>query len=122
MQAVVKTPRIEVKIKGEIPPELISLLEKEFGDDLQLAEDHEEELVNLFDTDWFQQIKAQTTPGDNLKIYRENRGLTQAQVGKMLGDIPRQHISNMERGLRPISIKTARKLGTLFRVSPARFI
>ena len=122
MQAVVKTPRIEVNIKGEIPPKLISLLEEEFGENLQLAEEEEEEKVNLFETDWFQEIKAQTTPGDNLKIYRENHNLTQAKLGEMLGGIPRQHISNMERGVRPISIKNARKLAEIFGISSAKFI
>jgi len=122
MQAVVKTPRIEVNIIGEIPPKLISLLKEEFGENLQLAEDNDEETVNIFETDWFQEIKAQTTPGDNLKIYRENHNLTQAQLGEMLGGIPRQHVSNMERGIRPISIKNARKLAKIFKVSPAKFI
>ena len=122
MQAVVKTPRIEVNIKGEIPPKLISLLEEEFGENLQLAEEGDEEKVNIFETDWFQEIKAQTTPGDNLKIYRENHNLTQAKLGEMLGGIPRQHISNMERGVRPISIKNARKLAEIFGISSAKFI
>ena len=122
MQAVVKTPRIEVNIKGEIPPKLISLLEEEFGENLQLAEEDDEERVNIFETDWFQDIKTQTTPGDNLKIYRGNHNLTQAKLGEILGGIPRQHISNMERGLRPISIKNARKLAEIFGISPAKFI
>jgi DNA-binding XRE family transcriptional regulator len=122
MQAVVKTPRIEVNIKGEIPPKLISLLEEEFGENLRLAEEDDEEKVNIFETDWFQEIKSQTTPGDNLKIYRENHHLTQAKLGEMLGGIPRQHISNMERGIRPISIKNARRLAEIFGISPAKFI
>ena len=84
MQAVVKTPRIEVNIKGEIPPKLISLLEEEFGENLQLAEEDDEERINIFETDWFQDIKTQTTPGDNLKIYRGNHNLTQAKLGMVL--------------------------------------
>ena len=122
MQAVVKTPRIEVNIKGEIPSKLISLLEEEFGENLQIAEEGDEEEVSIFGTDWFQEVKAQTTPADNLKIYRENHSLTQAKLGELLGGIPRQHISNMERGIRPISIKNARKLAEIFGISPAKFI
>ena len=34
MQAVVKTPRIEVNIKGDIPPKLLSVLKEEFGEDI----------------------------------------------------------------------------------------
>lgn len=122
MQAVVKTPRIEINIKGEIPPKLLSVLEEEFGENIHLTEEGEEELVDIFETDWYKEIKAKTSPGDNLRIYRENRGLTQAQLGLILGGIPRQHISNMERGIRPISIDMARKLAKVFKVSPAKFI
>ena len=80
------------------------------------------ETANIFETDWYRDIKSKMTPGDNLRIYRENRGLTQAELGEMLGDVPRQHISNMERGVRSISLKTARKLAVLFKVSPEKFI
>ena len=89
---------------------------------LQLLEDNDEETANIFETGWYRDIKSRMTPGDNLRIYRENRGLTQAKLGEMLGDVPRQHISNMERGVRSISLKTARKLAALFKVSPEKFI
>ena len=122
MQAVVKTPHIELQIKGQIPPKLISVLEEEFGADLLLEEEQDDEIVNIFETDWYRQIKSAMGPGDNLKIYRENRGWTQAQLGDMLEGIPRQHVSNMERGIRPISKKMARKLARIFNVSPGKFI
>jgi DNA-binding XRE family transcriptional regulator len=122
MQAVVKTPRIELKIKGEISPKLISVLEEEFGSELLLQEEQGDQIVDIFETDWYAQVKSKMTPGDNLKIYRENRGWTQSQLGEMLDGVPRQNISNMERGIRSISKKTAQKLSQLFRVSPAKFI
>ena len=122
MQVVVKTPRIEVNIRGEISPKLIAVLEEEFGKELLLAEEGDEETVDIFATDWYREIKSKTTPGDDLKIYRENHGLTQAQLGEMLGGIPRQHVSNMERGIRPVSLKTARKLAKIFKVSPGKFV
>ncbi|OGG45685.1 MAG: hypothetical protein A3F84_14480 [Candidatus Handelsmanbacteria bacterium RIFCSPLOWO2_12_FULL_64_10] len=84
--------------------------------------DREEDAIDIFETDWYRKVKAKTTSGDNLRIYRENRGLTQAELGVLLGGIPRQHVSNIERGLRPISIKTVRKLAEIFEVSPAKFI
>jgi len=40
----------------------------------------------------------------------------------MLGGIPRQHVSNMERGIRPVSLKTARKLAKVFKISPGKFV
>ena len=122
MQAVVKTPHIELQIKGNIPPKLISVLEEEFGTDLLLEEEQDDEVVNIFETEWYSQIKSSMTPGGTLKIYRENRGWTQAQLGAMLDGIPRQHVSNMERSIRPISKKTARKLAQIFKVSPGKFI
>ena len=122
MQAVVKTPRIEINIKGEIPGKLMTVLEEEFGEQVELLEENDEEKVDVFETDWYRSIESGTTPGDNLRIYRENHGLTQARLGEMLGGVPRQHISNMERRVRSISLKTARKLAKLFKVSPEKFI
>ena len=113
MQAVVKTPHIEISVKGaEIPPKLMKLLKEEYGKELNLVMDGEDELVNVFETQWYKSIKGKMTPGKYLRIYRENKGLTQAQLGKALGGIPRQHISNMENGHRAISLKMARKLAT----------
>ena len=122
MQAVVKTPHIEINIKGDIPTRLLSVLEEEYGESVLLSEADDDEVVNIFQTDWYRDIRSTTTPGDNLRIYRENHGLTQAKLGELLGGIPRQHISNMERGTRSISLKTARKLGEIFQVSPEKFI
>jgi DNA-binding XRE family transcriptional regulator len=114
MQAVVKTPRIEINIKGAaIPPKLIGVLREEYGDNLKLVKNDEESLVNAIETGWYKKTKAKMTPGDYLRIYRENNGLTQGRLGELLGGIPRQHISNMERGHRPISLKIARKLAKI---------
>ncbi len=122
MQAVVKTPYIEINIKGDIPPRILSVLEEEYGGSLHLSEDGDDETVDVFETDWYQEVKSKMTPGDNLRIYRQNHGLTQANLGELLGGIPRQHISNMERGSRSISLKIARRLAKIFDVSPGKFI
>ncbi|MBW1783690.1 MAG: helix-turn-helix transcriptional regulator [Deltaproteobacteria bacterium] len=44
-----------------------------------------------------------------LKVTRERKGLTQAELSAMTG-IPQPHISQMERGKRPIGKKTAHQL------------
>jgi len=62
------------------------------------------------------------TPGTYMKIYRENRKMTQTELGKILGGLPRQHVSNMENGVRPISKKIAIKLAKAFDVSVEKFI
>ena len=81
VQAVVKTPRIEIAIRGKIPPKLLAILEEEFGDEMQLHADDDDEMVDVFETAWYTNLKKQITPGMNLKIYRDNYGLTQNQLG-----------------------------------------
>ena len=116
MQAVVKTPHIEVNIKGKmIPEKLISLLKEEYGEEVKVIED-DDKLVNVFETPWYKNIKEALTPGEVMRIYRENRTMTQTRLGELLGGIPRQHISNMENGKRPISLNTAKKLAKLFNI------
>ena len=122
MQAVVKTPRIEILIRGEIPDKLMSVLNEEYGEQIRFSEANTDDLVDVFETDWYRSIKSGMAPGDNLRTYRENYGLTQAKLGELLGGVPRQHVSNMEREVRSISLKTARKLAQIFQVSPEKFI
>jgi DNA-binding XRE family transcriptional regulator len=122
MQAVVKTPLIEIKIKGTIPNKILNVLKEEYGKKVKIIKENDDEYVNVFETEWYKKIKAQTTPGDNMRIYRENHGLTQEKLGELLGGIPRQHISNMEKGTRSISINTAKKLSNIFKVSVEKFI
>ena len=122
MLAVVKTPRTSLRIKGQISTRLVEVLIAEYGRDIQLTRDAEDELVDVFQTDWYKRIKKTMTPGTYMKIFRENRKMTQTELGKLLGGLPRQHISNMENGVRPISKKTALRLAKVFGVSVERFI
>jgi DNA-binding XRE family transcriptional regulator len=123
MQAVVKTPRIEISVRGTaIPPRLMDVLREEYGPELSLVEDDGDDLVDVFETQWYRGVKEKMTPGTYLRIYRENKGLTQLQLGEILGGIPRQHISNMERGHRSISLKMAKKLSLLLGVPIDKFI
>ena len=122
MQAVVKTPHIEIKIKGDIPLKLLELLKEEYGKNVKVTKEKDDEYVNIFKSDWYKKIKKNIKPGDNLKVYREIHGMTQTELGQKLGGIPRQHVSNMERGIRTISLKNAKKLSKLFKVSVEKFI
>jgi DNA-binding XRE family transcriptional regulator len=122
MLAVVKTPRTNIRIKGKISNKLMEVLVSEYGKDVQLTRDPDDELVDVFQTDWYKNIKKTMTPGTYVKIYRENRKMTQTELGKILGGLPRQHVSNMENGVRPISKKIAMKLAKAFDVSVEKFI
>jgi transcriptional regulator with XRE-family HTH domain len=69
-------------------------------------------------------LREPATPGpaDNLRFFRGAKGITQAQLGRELGSIPRQDVSEMERGRRPIGKSMARRLADVFDTSPARFL
>ncbi len=122
MLAVVRTPRTNIRMKGQIPNRLIEVLVAEYGNDVHLTRDRNDELVDVFQTDWYKNAKKGMTPGTYMKIFRENRKMTQTELGKLLGGLPRQHVSNMENGIRPISKKIAMKLSKVFDVSVEKFI
>ena len=124
MLAVVKKPRTDTplfEVKGDIPENVVAYLEKEFGQALEVFAEDDEELVNIFETDWYKEISAATTPGERLKIYRENLGLTQAELAQKLG-IPKQKISDMENNKCRIPEDVARKLSQLCEVPIGRFL
>jgi DNA-binding XRE family transcriptional regulator len=122
MLAVVKTPHISVQIQGRIPSKLIEVLRDEYGNRVRLIKEEDDQLVDVFKTDWYRRTASRLTPGKRLRIYRQNLKMTQSDLGKKLGGIPKQFVSNMENGIRPISKKMALKLAELFEVSVAKFI
>ena len=119
MQVVVKEPRI--RLEGEITQTLVDYLRKEFAE-VVVIDDDSEALVEVIESDWYRSIRAEITPGENMRIYREMHGMTQAELGRKLGQFARQNISNMEHGHRQISKAVARKLAELFQVSVEKFI
>ncbi len=122
MLAVVKTPLTSIRMKGRIPRKIINILSKEYGKDLHITPDADDELVNAFETEWYKSIKKTLTPGAYMKVFRQNKRMTQEQLGKAIGGIPKQHVSNMENGSRPISKNTDIKLAKIFNVSVEKFI
>ncbi len=122
MQVHVKTPLIKIEINGEVSKNHLSLLKKEYGKNLHILKTNDDGFVDIFKSEWYKKIKNEITPGINMRVYRTNKGLTQKQLGELLGGIPKQHISNMENGTRSISIKTAKQLAKIFKVSVDKFI
>ncbi len=86
----------------------------------KVIDNDDDKLVNVFETPWYRNIKEALTPGEVMRIYRENRAMTQTRLGELLGGILRQHISNMENWKRPISLNTAKKLAKLFNIPVER--
>lgn len=124
MLAVVKKPHTEnslFEIKGEIPKKLIQYLQDNFGNDVEIV-DESEEMIDFLSSDWFKKTTDSLTPGEVVKIYRENLNLTQEQLGKQLGKFTRQNISDIELGRRSISKEAAKKLSVFFNVNVERFI
>ena len=123
MLAVVKTHRTDRKLfqlSGQIPKWLVKELEGRYGDRFEVEDD--DQYVNAKETAWYKNLDATMGPGDYLRTYRETRGLSQAKLGQRLGGIPRQHVSNMEKGHRGISVKVAQRLAKIFDVPVERFL
>ncbi len=94
---------------------LIEYLKISYGPENVTCED---DYVNVEDLDWFKEAKANETVGGNLKFYRTRDNLTQAELAEELCTT----ISRTERGTRPISKKTAKRLASIFKTSPSSFI
>ena len=124
MLVVVKkhhTKRKLFEVKGNIPSDVIKYLKNKYGKNMELLKE-EEEAVNIFETKWYRDIRSTITPGESLKVYRENIGISQSELGKRIGKFTRQKISDMETGKRGISKEVAKKLSNLFKVPIDRFI
>src|SRR5574344_1761626 len=103
MLVVVKKPHTEFSLSGKIPEKYIQMIKRYFGADVVIEDNiNEEEGELATDAEWFKEIKAQETPGDNLRFYRRLLKMTQPQLAKKL-DTTKQKISNMETGIIPRS-------------------
>ena len=109
MQVHVKTPHIDIQIRGEEYKSLIDLLKKDFGEDLVEIIDDEDELVEITTTDWFKEMKP--SPGETVEIHRLNLNMTQADLGEAIGNRSKQYVSDIEKGRRKISLDLAKRLG-----------
>lgn len=61
------------------------------------------------------------TPGTILRGLRHRDELTQAELAARAG-VPRNHISEMETGKRPIGRQTARRLADVLNTDPRMFL
>ncbi len=125
MLAVVKKPHTKqtlFEVKGDIPSQVLQYLTQTFGQDVEVC-DPDEERVDIFSTSWYHQVSTQTTPGEILKIYRENQGMSQAELGHQLGTTwTRQKVSDLEHNRRHVSKDIGKKLGQIFGVPVERFL
>ena len=119
MLARVKMHHIDIKMEGDIPQKVLSVLKEVYGKKVMISDD---EYVDIEDTNWYKKMNKEMKPGDYMRIYRQNQKMTQTKLGMELGGISKQNISHMERGTQGISKEIAKKLAKLFNVSTDIFI
>jgi DNA-binding XRE family transcriptional regulator len=125
MLAVVKKRRTSKRlfeIKGDIPKNVIEYLQQQYGSFFEVIEENENELIDIFETGWFKNADQSSMPGESARIYRQNLGLTQEELGKKLGNYTKQYISDIEHSRRSISKDVAKKLSRIFNVPVERFL
>ena len=120
MQVHVKTLHTKIDMAGDIPDEIISVIKKVYGNKATISENCE--YVDIEDTEWFKKMEEIMNPGKYMSIYRKLHKMTQAKLGEKLGGVSKQNISHMEKGIHPISKKTAKQLAEMFDVPVSRFI
>ncbi len=125
MQVAVKMHRTESWVTVDVPPSLLKEIRKWCPVNPQVSDN--DQPVQIEDSAWYRRTRAETTPADALRIYRQNRGFSQSKLGGLLEplvghSVSRQNICDMESGRRGISKAMARAFARIFSTSAERFI
>jgi DNA-binding XRE family transcriptional regulator len=95
--------QLDKKVDLKLIKNVIALYEK-------LKNQNDDELMSLQDAkDHLQDILGNVSITEKLKAYRNRKGFTQKDLANK-ADIKQQHVSEIERGLRPVGVATAKKL------------
>ena len=120
-----KTHHINSYIYGQGSEYLVSMLQKAIPDLEILPEERlvteDDEFEEISESAWFREMSETVTPGSILRIRRENKGWTQAELSQRSG-IAIPNISLMEAGKRSIGIRSAKKLADSLGCNIADFI
>lgn len=120
MLAVVKAPHTEISIHGENAEAILNWIRKKFPVEVVAApaavEDDGEELVNIFDTDWYRENKYLKLMG-----YRLTHEMSQAELAEKSG-IAQSVISQYESGRRKLTMRAAIKLGKALGEDPQKLM
>ncbi|MCK9600635.1 MAG: helix-turn-helix domain-containing protein [Sphaerochaeta sp.] len=120
MLAVVKKlPMIDIRMKGDIPEDIVVLLKKHYGSDLYIEDD--DQYMSVAEMPWFKEMDAEMSPGKTLRFHRRLANMTQKQLADTLG-VAKQYVCDLENGRKAISKAKAKQLAEIFLISPARFI
>lgn len=114
--------RIETRISGRDSHRIIALVRQAYPDIKVVREvDEEDDSVDISQTDWYKTMRANRKPGDSIWVYRDNAGLTLAQLSEKT-EIAESHLSAMENGKRGIGRISAMKLGKALNCDYRRFL
>lgn len=117
-QGRIKTPPINLRFRRDTPGRILMEARKRYASYLE----DEDPLVDWHTTDLHGKIVASMKPGDWLFHLREANALTQEELGKKLGKVSGSRISDWEGNRRTVSKAMAKKMSSIFGVSPDRFI
>jgi DNA-binding XRE family transcriptional regulator len=109
-------------MSGFIPRPILRVLRREFGKKLTVTPDKTgEELESVFGTEEYNEFKKRVSPADYVRTYRENAGLTQAELAEKLG-VTRGYICDIEHNRRDFSKHFARQVADFFGFSIAHLL
>ncbi len=115
----VKTPRIDVRISGRGARQVAKLIRRAYKD-VRIELDSSA-AVDISGTEWFKTMSFKMTSGRALFTYRDNAGLTLAELSEKTG-IAESHLSAMENDKRGIGKISAQKLGKALKCEYRRFL
>jgi ribosome-binding protein aMBF1 (putative translation factor) len=113
MLVLVKTPHIEISIRGERVEELIAWIRKKYDVSVVPREDGED-LVSVEETGFWKEMEKNRV-GNLLASARLKARLTQEQLAKKLG-IKQNMVSDYERGRRRLSSPMAKRFSDVLRI------
>ncbi|MEA4864812.1 MAG: helix-turn-helix transcriptional regulator [Sphaerochaeta sp.] len=84
---------IDIRMKGDIPQDIIVLLKKHYGSDLFIEDD--DQYMSVAEMPWFKEMDAEMSPGRTLRFHRRLANMTQKQLADTLG-VAKQYICDLE--------------------------
>lgn len=100
-----------VQIHKELKKEVdLKLIKKILSVYEKLKNKDDDELMSFQDAkNHLASLLGNTTPADSIKAFRKRENITQKELALKAG-IKQRHISEIERGVRPLGLATAKKL------------
>ncbi len=122
LRASVRTRDLFLEIRGFVPSFLLQVLRREYGKRLIIRFPYMGRYRDALHAPLHQNDPPEHSGAAFLRYYRQEAGLTQAALGRLLGAVTRNDVCAMERGRRTVSRRMAVRLARVFRVSPLRFL